>query len=67
VSRRGDDRRADCRALTGAEWTYFGDAFFNVALRETKNLKEAFDVARTIVASISSHRIPECRAEFGVA
>jgi hypothetical protein len=32
-----------------ARWTYFGDAFFNVALRQTKNLKEAFDVAHTIV------------------
>jgi hypothetical protein len=31
-----------------ARWTYFG-AFFNVALRQTKNLKEAFDVAHTIV------------------
>jgi peptidase C13-like protein len=32
-----------------AKWTYFGDAFFNVALRQTKNLKEAFDVARALV------------------
>jgi len=33
----------------GAEWTYFGDAFFNVALRRTANLREAFALARTLV------------------
>ena len=32
-----------------AKWTYFGDAFFNVALRKTKSLKDAFVVARTLV------------------
>jgi Peptidase C13 family len=32
-----------------ARWTYFGDAFFNVALREAKSLKDAFVVARTLV------------------
>ncbi len=32
-----------------ARWTYFGDAFFNVALRRAKNLKEAFVVARALV------------------
>ena len=32
-----------------AKWTYFGDAFFNVALRQAKSLKEAFDVARALV------------------
>jgi hypothetical protein len=31
-----------------AKWTYFGDAFFNTALRQTSNLKEAllFALAR---------------------
>jgi len=29
------------------EWTYFGDAFFNRALRQTRSLTEAFDIART--------------------
>jgi hypothetical protein len=29
-----------------AKWTYFGDAFFNIALRQTKTLKEAFLPAR---------------------
>jgi hypothetical protein len=32
-----------------AKWTYFGDAFFNVALRPAKNLKDAFLVARSLV------------------
>jgi hypothetical protein len=32
-----------------AKWTYFGDAFFNVALRHAKNLKDAFVVARSLV------------------
>jgi hypothetical protein len=33
----------------GAKWTYFGDAFFNVALRTTANLRDAFVLARTLV------------------
>jgi Peptidase C13 family len=33
----------------GAQWTYFGDAFFNIALRRATNLKEAFDQARSLV------------------
>jgi hypothetical protein len=32
-----------------AKWTYFGDAFFNVALRRAKSLKEAFVAARANV------------------
>ena len=32
-----------------AKWTYFGDAFFNVALRQANDLKAAFDVARALV------------------
>jgi hypothetical protein len=32
-----------------AKWTYFGDAFFNVALRKAKSLEEAFVVARGLV------------------
>jgi hypothetical protein len=34
-----------------AKWTYFGDAFFNVALRQARSLKEAFAVARTLIKS----------------
>src|SRR5215216_4018860 len=33
----------------GATWTYFGDAFFNRALRGSRNLDEAFCRARDIV------------------
>jgi hypothetical protein len=32
-----------------AKWTYFGDAFFNVALRQARSLKDAFAVARALV------------------
>ena len=32
-----------------AKWTYFGDAFFNIALRRAKSVKKAFVVARTLV------------------
>jgi Peptidase C13 family len=32
-----------------AKWTYFGNAFFNVALRQAKSLKDAFIVARSLV------------------
>jgi len=32
-----------------ATWTYFGDAFFNTALRKTENLSEAFALAQKLV------------------
>lgn len=32
-----------------AKWTYFGDAFFNVALRKAASLKDAFLEARSLV------------------
>jgi hypothetical protein len=32
-----------------AKWTYFGDAFFNVALRQAVSLKDAFLEARSLV------------------
>jgi hypothetical protein len=32
-----------------AKWTYFGDAFFNVALRQAASLKDAFREARSLV------------------
>ena len=46
-----------------AKWTYFGDAFFNVALRHAKSLKDAFVVARASsrsenCASTLSRRTP---------
>jgi Peptidase C13 family len=33
----------------GAQWTYFGDAFFNVALRRADTLRGAFEEARMLV------------------
>jgi len=33
----------------GAKWTYFGEAFFNAGLNHTRNLREAFDLARKLV------------------
>lgn len=35
----------------GATWTYFGDAFFNRALRAEPNLDQAFAAARDLVAA----------------
>jgi hypothetical protein len=32
-----------------AKWTYFGDAFFNIALRKAESVKDAFAVARELV------------------
>jgi hypothetical protein len=32
-----------------AKWTYFGDAFFNIAFRQAKSVKNAFVVARALV------------------
>ncbi|WP_245474734.1 C13 family peptidase [Bradyrhizobium sp. Leo121] len=32
-----------------AKWTYFGNAFFNVALRQARHLEDAFVVARSLV------------------
>lgn len=31
------------------EWTYFGDALFNHALRKTRSLPQAFDEARDLI------------------
>jgi hypothetical protein len=31
------------------KWTYFGDAFFNTALRPTADLRSAFASARTLI------------------
>jgi tetratricopeptide (TPR) repeat protein len=36
-----------CR--NGNDWTYFGDAFFNTALRHTSNLRDAFAEASALV------------------
>jgi Flp pilus assembly protein TadD len=33
----------------GNDWTYFGDAFFNIALRRTANLRDAFAQASSLI------------------
>jgi tetratricopeptide (TPR) repeat protein len=33
----------------GNTWTYFGDAFFNIALRQTANLRDAFALASAAI------------------
>jgi hypothetical protein len=38
-----------------AKWTYFGDAFFNVALRHASSLKDAFVVARGLIRKRELH------------
>jgi hypothetical protein len=35
----------------GAKWTYFGDAFFNRALRRAPDFETAFEVARRLVTA----------------
>jgi hypothetical protein len=37
------------------KWTYFGDAFFNMALRHTADLRQAFSEARAIVRQRELH------------
>ena len=37
------------------KWTYFGDAFFNTALRRTADLRQAFNEARAIVRQRELH------------
>ena len=37
------------------KWTYFGDAFFNTALRHAADLKSAFAMARTLVSRREKH------------
>jgi Peptidase C13 family len=39
----------------GAKWTFFGDAFFNAALRQSATLREAFTLARSLVSTREQH------------
>jgi hypothetical protein len=43
-----------------AKWTYFGDAFFNVALRKAKDMNDAFAAARELVTKreLREHFVP---------
>jgi hypothetical protein len=38
-----------------AKWTYFGNAFLNVALRQAKSPKNAFVLARSLVKKREVH------------
>jgi Peptidase C13 family len=44
-----DARHPSFGCQDSAKWTYFGEAFFNVALRNAVNLKDAFLDARSLV------------------
>jgi Peptidase C13 family len=44
-----DDSHASFGCRSGAEWTYFGKAFFADALPRAKSLREAFLTARSLV------------------
>jgi Peptidase C13 family len=37
------------------KWTYFGDAFFNRALRHTADLRSAFVTAREFISAREKH------------
>jgi hypothetical protein len=39
----------------GAKWTYFGDAFFNTALRKKASLRDAFALARSLILKRERH------------
>jgi tetratricopeptide (TPR) repeat protein len=45
---------------SGAAWTYFGDAFFNTALRRAASLRDAFALASTAIRKreVQSHLTP---------
>ena len=45
-----DADRTSFGCQDGAQWTYFGDAFFNKALRRAANLRDAVDLARILVS-----------------
>ncbi len=47
IANFGATRTFGCQ--DNANWTSFGDAFFNVALRRAKSLRDAFVAARAVV------------------
>ncbi|WP_291706256.1 C13 family peptidase [Bradyrhizobium sp.] len=50
-----DARHSSFGCEDRARWTYFGDAFFNIALRHTTSLKDAFALARGLVRKRELH------------
>jgi len=45
-----DSNHASFGCRDKVKWTYFGDAFFNTALRQAADLRSAFAAARTLVS-----------------
>ena len=50
-----DSKHSSFGCQDKVKWTYFGDAFFNTALRRTADLRQAFSEARTIVHQREQH------------
>jgi Peptidase C13 family len=50
-----DARHSSFGCEDRARWTYFGDAFFNIALRHATSLKDAFVLARGLVRKRELH------------
>jgi hypothetical protein len=50
-----DARHSSFGCEDRAKWTYFGDAFFNIALRHATSLKDAFELARALVRKRELH------------
>ena len=50
-----DARHSSFGCEDRARWTYFGDAFFNIALRHATSLKDAFVLARALVRKRELH------------
>jgi len=49
-----DENNASFGCSNEREWTYFGDALFNRALRPGVNLQQAFDQAKQMIAGLES-------------
>ena len=50
-----DSKHSSFGCQDKVKWTYFGDAFFNTALRRTADLRQAFNEARAIVRQRELH------------
>ncbi len=50
-----DARHPSFGCQDGAKWTYFGDAFFNAALRHSATVRDAFNTARTLILKRELH------------
>jgi tetratricopeptide (TPR) repeat protein len=60
-----DDEHPSFGCKNGNDWTYFGDAFFNTALRRTPNLKEAFALASSLIRKREAqNRLPSSNPQM---